>query len=182
LGFATAIEERKKIAAYIKINNNMKKKSLKEQLQGIMSKLTGDEKNLTLQDANGAELVIETENEAPQIGDTATVDGAPANGEYTMPEGNVLVFVEGELTEIKEPEDEQAAIRKVVQEELEKFTAKKDEELELAVKGLNALTEKYEVLAKSVKSKYTPAKQKGQKTPGQDEDEVYKSFRKKKEE
>ena len=36
-----------------------------------------------------------------QVGTTATIDGKPASGEHTMPDGKVLIFEKGKLTDIK---------------------------------------------------------------------------------
>lgn len=57
-----------------------------------------------VQDATGAELDFGelAEDAAIEVGATATVDGNPADGEYTMPNGEVYVFTAGELTEIRE--------------------------------------------------------------------------------
>ena len=48
----------------------------------------------------------------PQVGDVATVDGEPAEGDYLMPSGETYVFAAGELTEIiaAEGEEEEAEI------------------------------------------------------------------------
>ena len=61
-------------------------------------------KSIILQDGSGVEIDFFERTEGdPEVGDKATVDGSPAEGSYTMPDGIVYVFVAGELTEINEP-------------------------------------------------------------------------------
>lgn len=192
LGFATGKAEEMKIAAYLKLDNMSKKKTLKEQLKDVLSKLSGDEPvNLTLQDGTGKEIVFDTENENPSVGDKATVDGSPANGEYTMPDGKIFVFDNGELKEIKDAagssDDEMAAtIRKIVKEEVGNAVkaALKDtnENSEMATEAIVNLTEKYETLAKSVKSnfKMTPKPGDDKKLGGKEKDDVYNRYQPKK--
>ena len=61
--------------------------------------------NITVTDADG--IVIDfpdlTEGDKPKVGDKATVDGSPADGEFVMPDGMKHIFVAGELTEMVEP-------------------------------------------------------------------------------
>lgn len=190
LGFATEVAEEMKIVAHLKIGNMSKnKKSLKEQLAAIMAKLKGEEPvGLTLQDGTGKEIVFETENESPTVGDKATVDDSPADGEFTMPDGKTFVFIAGELTEIKEPksnEDEVAAnIRKIVKEELAAMQAGLNEGLGLVVEATEQLTEKYAVLAKSVKSnfKVDPKDDKKKLGAKTGQDDVYDQYKPKKKE
>ncbi len=62
--------------------------------------------NKVVQDATGAEIdFTELADDALiEVGAIATVDGAPAEGEYLMPDGSTYIFEAGELTEIVEPE------------------------------------------------------------------------------
>ena len=62
--------------------------------------------NIEVQDANGATIEFPEIEEGQEIavGSIATVDGAPADGEFVMPDGKTFVFVGGELTGITEPE------------------------------------------------------------------------------
>lgn len=120
-GFATAKVEQVKAVALIN-NRNMTEKELNDKIEeksnGIFSKIkalfkkqgliqalvlkTADDKNLDF----GEEI-----QEASQIevGSTATVDGAPAEGEYTMPDGTIYVFTGGAVTEIKAPSTDDGA-------------------------------------------------------------------------
>jgi len=60
-----------------------------------------------VQDATGTELDFTdlADDATVEVGAAATVAGAPAEGEYTLPDGSVYVFVTGVLTEIKPAED-----------------------------------------------------------------------------
>lgn len=55
---------------------------------------------MDLNTADGQTLTVERDEGEPQVGDTASPDG-----EFTMPDGNVIVVVDGVITEIK-PEEE----------------------------------------------------------------------------
>lgn len=193
LGFATGTADEMKIAAYFKLNTIMDKKTLKEQLKDVLSKLSGGGQpvNLTIQDGTGTEIVFDTEGNTPQVGDKATIDNAPAEGEFTMPDGKVFVFDAGELTEIKElasPDDEMAKIREIVKDEvsnaMKNALAETNENLALVAEATGSLTDKYAVLAKSVKSTFKPEKKKdNSKMYNQDtKDDVYSRFRPQKKE
>jgi ATP-dependent protease ClpP protease subunit len=83
-------------------------------------------KNIVLQDVNGVELDFGSEietKEQVQVGSTATANGEPADGEYVMVDGTVYVFVSGELTEIKEPEQEVNEEVEALQEEVANLEA-----------------------------------------------------------
>lgn len=72
---------------------------------------------LTLQDCCGIQLVFpELEGmEDPQVGDKATVDGMDVEGEHLMPDGTLLVFVDGEIVKVVEPSAESlATARKMI--------------------------------------------------------------------
>lgn len=185
LGFSTGLVDETKIIANLKIDKMSKnKKTLKEQLANIMSKLKGDDPvNLILQDGAGKEIVFETENEAPTIGDKATIDGAPANGEFTMPDGKIFVFEAGELKEIKEADggDNELAntIRDIVREEISAMNETVQEVVEIS----SSLVDKYAVLAKSVKSNYQhPKDGKKNQMGNKGVDDVYSKYQPKKKE
>ena len=67
--------------------------------QGVVKSLvlkTADDKNLDFgEDIQEAGDI--------QVGTPVTVDGAPAEGEYTMPDGTIYVCSGGKVTEIKAP-------------------------------------------------------------------------------
>ena len=129
LGFATQKYEFKAVALYgvaKKDNSNNKKeinmkKGLKDAVMQVVNAIFGDEPkpvNLTLTDVNGNELVVTREEGEPQVGDAATPDG-----EFTMPDGQVIKVEGGVITEIVMPEPDQT-------EELKKQLAEKDAEIE----------------------------------------------------
>jgi ATP-dependent protease ClpP protease subunit len=88
--------------------------------------------NIVLQDVNGVEIDFGDEIETSEqiaVGSTATVDGSPAEGEYTLNDGTVYVFEGGEITEIKEPEGDESTDNNVeeLQEEVNNLTEEKTE-------------------------------------------------------
>lgn len=100
-------------------NNDKMTNEEKDKLNGIektvnkilnfFKKSDSEPKNIVIQDVNGVELDFGEEVEtveAISVGDTATADGVPANGEYTMQDGTVHVFESGTLTEIRQPAEE----------------------------------------------------------------------------
>ena len=116
-------------------------KKLEENTAGIFSKITalfkkhGVIKALILKTADDQNLDFGEEvQEASQIvvGSPATVGGAPAEGDYLMPDGSTYVFESGKVKEIKpaapEPEDN-------LKEENEELKAQLSEAHEL-IKGL----------------------------------------------
>lgn len=120
-GFLTKINSVMRAVALIRTKNNkeMAKENLtKEEAKGmfddIFAKITnvlkGKEKivNKTVTDATGAEILFASvEDDAQEaVGDTATIDGAAAEGEILMPDGQTYVFEAGTLTEIKEAEED----------------------------------------------------------------------------
>ncbi len=111
---------------------------------------------LKLQDANGIEIdFYELETDAtPEIGDKAKIDGKDANGEITMPTGEVYVFEKGTLKEILEPTDEEVETLKKENETLKaEIEALKD----AAIKAENKIKEiqsKFETFQNSLKTKF----------------------------
>jgi ATP-dependent Clp protease, protease subunit len=112
LGFATLITQPvlKAVAKIKSKNNEMDNKEVKEKLNkfdSILNRIMSflKIKALMLTDANGNEL------EFPDIADIselavglkALLGGAAANGEYTMPDGSVVVCENGIVTEINPP-------------------------------------------------------------------------------
>lgn len=118
-GFITEIATVMKAVAKFNFNNKStmsKNKMTQKEAESALDKALNAIKNIfggnkaqnkIVQDANGAEIdFAELEDDAiPVIGDKATVDGNPADGEYVMPNGETYVFVAGELTEIKPSTD-----------------------------------------------------------------------------
>ena len=142
--FGITTKEPTKIVAkaYFNSNTNKQMSNLTEEDKGFISKLfdkiLNKEKstivNKILQDANGADIdFADVEDDGtPVVGDKAVVDGADAEGDYLMPNGETLVFVAGELTEIKAVEEgadeEMEALKKTTEEQavtIEALTAEK---------------------------------------------------------
>ncbi|MXN91299.1 Clp protease ClpP [Flavobacterium sp. Sd200] len=117
LGFTTSRQV--KAAAKAFINTNSMRGTFTEKdrhwMEGLFTKVLGKFKNThifnkVVQDATGAEIDFTElgDDDLIEVGATATLDGAPAEGEYLMPDGYTYVFEAGELTEIIEPEEEEA--------------------------------------------------------------------------
>jgi ATP-dependent Clp endopeptidase proteolytic subunit ClpP len=118
--FATSKVEQIKAVALLKIDMNSDEltKKIEEGNKSILSKIValfkkqGVIKDLVLKTADDQNLDFgEDIQEASQIavGSTATVDGKPAEGEYTMPDGTIYVFAGGKVTEIKPPAEPEPA-------------------------------------------------------------------------
>lgn len=133
-GFATEIITQLKAVASLKPIMNIEElnkkvddghKSIFDKIMGIFRKQgliqalvvkTADDQNLDF----GEDI---KESSEIAVGSPATVDGKPAEGEYTMPDGTVYVFAGGKVTEIKPPaeeekEDPEAAALKAENENL----------------------------------------------------------------
>lgn len=144
--FATEIEavnRPKALRKFTNTNLNMSKgkdfvKAFRTLMGAIKAKIvkSADEKDVNFTDL--------TDDETPKVGDKATIDGAPANGDIVMKSGETYVFVDGELTEIKEvveePEEEADAV--ALKEENEELTVALGE----AVNMIKSLTGKYDTL------------------------------------
>ena len=133
-GFATVKVEQIKAVASLKPIMNIEElnkkvddghKSIFDKIMGIFRK-QGLIQALVVKTADDQNLDFgEDIKEASEIavGSPATVDGKPAEGEYTMPDGTVYVFAGGKVTEIKPPaeeekEDPEAAALKAENENL----------------------------------------------------------------
>ena len=91
----------------LKTDNKMTKEDktwIEEQFTNFMANFKSKPKAITLADSNGVNVEFPTvmDGENPQVGDTATVDGQPADGTFIMPqmENVSIVCVEGVVTEI----------------------------------------------------------------------------------
>jgi predicted nuclease with TOPRIM domain len=145
-------------------NDNMTEKETKQlnaiekMLNSIKDKLFPS-KNLVIQDVNGIEIdfgdSVET-SEQIQVGSTATVNGEPASGEYTLNDGTVYVFESGELTEIKEPVNEDSTEENVdtLKEEVENLKAE-NTELQNKLTASNAKVASLNDAANKIKNELT---------------------------
>lgn len=131
LGFTTA--QPFQVAAKARINLNQNKmtdadKNWIESLFGnFAKKFKGKAANKLVQDATGAELDFTdlADDATIEVGAMATVDGQPAEGEYTLPDGTVYVFTDGALTSITPPasNDLETANARIAELEAELETA-----------------------------------------------------------
>ena len=114
-GFITEIASVMKAVA--KFNPNSKKMAKKakseKKAKSILAKLENmlglGAQNKMVLDANGAEIDFPDleDDDTPSVGDSATIDGSPADGEHVMPNGETYVFADGALSEIIESEEEE---------------------------------------------------------------------------
>lgn len=176
LGFTTAKYMPVAARAYFNSNTDKSMTNLKEEdknwletkFESIANLFSSKKeiKNVMLQDANGVTLDFAdvAEDAMPQVGDVATVEGEPAEGEYLMPNGETYVFAAGELTEIivpaeEEEEDVEAlkAENESLKEQLEAMNAEKETLTNQLTEKSDTLEEvEKEVLAlkKSITSKF----------------------------
>lgn len=114
LGFATEKPQERKIIAFINSNLNNRNEMSKKQSLFNRFKKVFDITNKVIYDASNEAIDFPEleDDETPKVGDRATVNGEPANGEYIIPDADdpnkteTYVFVNGELTEIKADETE----------------------------------------------------------------------------
>lgn len=152
----------------------------KDEALGMFAKLEEKLKNIftkqsqakLVQDANGAEIDFpELEaDDTPAIGDKATIDGSPAEGERVMPSGETYVFTAGELTEIKPAEEAEEDVealkaeRDALKEQLEAQNLKATEaqaeaqalktELDANQEGLKEIQKEIKALKSSIGSDF----------------------------
>lgn len=195
LGIAHEIIETNNNNVTLKFRDKMTEKQIDEKIDGLFGKIMNKvsemfkPKNMvTVADAAGAELVFEgvEEGNDPAVGDTATVDGNAAEGEYSLPDGTVYVFEAGAITEIREPEGEGGdgdemeqlkAENAQLKEQLETLQAQsavattKVEEVENRIQLLKTETENtIKDLKSKIKSEFVPK----EATPGTPIDEPTK--------
>ncbi len=177
LGFATEIESTVEAPlAFIgetKIKKDMSKEHLTKEeadkkfgkLEGMLNSLSkifkGKTVALVLQDGNGTELDFPdlAEGDVPKVDDKATVDGAPASGEFVMPSGETYVFADGVLTEIKpvageENDDEEKAQLKTENEDLKRQNAELTQNLSDVQASVAGIQKEMLNLKKSVGSSF----------------------------
>lgn len=109
-------------------------------------------KNAVLQDVAGNEFDFGEEIEdleQVEVGTTATIDGAPAAGEYPFPNGKTYVFESGAVTEIRDTEAEEGNDEEV--EELK-------EEVEELKEELAAVNANYRKQLKAIKAEFNALK------------------------
>jgi ATP-dependent protease ClpP protease subunit len=159
-GFVNEIKNQKKE----EMDSKELEKKLKAQEESIMKKIqaffrkNSIPKNAVLQDVAGNEFDFgdEVEDlEQVEVGTTATLDGAPASGEYPFPNGKTYVFVDGVVTEIRDTEeggnDEEV---EEVKEEVEELK----EEVEELKEELAAVNASFRKQLKAIKAEFSALK------------------------
>jgi len=119
-------------------------------------------KALDLTTADGKTVHVETEAEAPKVGDVVSVDGAATpDASYTLEDGSVIkTDADSKISEITPAEEEDSAEamkalkdeNKNIAKELADLKAKRQDDEKLYAE----LNKKLGVLAKSITSKHTP--------------------------
>lgn len=142
MGFVTEQSiELQAVAKFSNTNNNKMntedKAWIEKQLEKFTAMFGSKPKNIVLLDSNGAEITFPKveEGQTPAIGDEATVDGQPADGEYIMPQLNnaKVIFAGGVITEIVEAEsDDEMATLKAENERLAQELANAQANVETA--------------------------------------------------
>jgi ATP-dependent Clp protease protease subunit len=113
MGFATQLQAPQ--LAVAKLHNNEEKieqslmNKLNAKLDSIMNMLTGKpaiKAELVLQDGTGVSITFPelSGSDVPALEDKATVDGKPAEGDFTMPDNTLFTFKGGVVTDIVAPE------------------------------------------------------------------------------
>lgn len=116
LGFTTAQPFKAVAKAHLNLNNDMNgsfSEKDKTWMENLFAKILGKDKKdpivaKVVQDATGTSIDFTglADDATPEAGQEATIDGQPAEGEYTMPDGSTYVFEGGKLKEIVQPEGE----------------------------------------------------------------------------
>ena len=186
-GFVSEIVEFKAIANLI----NNKSKQMSEQLskkdaESMFDKFEktlkaifgkSEPKNKLVQDASGTEINFTEldEDATPSVGDVATVDDSAANGDYTMPNGDVFTFVDGTLDvvvdAVEENDEDLAEQIDALKLELE---AKETESIALA-KQITDISAEFVKFKATFKSNFKAEK----KNKKEDGEPTSRTFRKK---
>lgn len=155
-GFVTEVMSVMRAVARFKENSNTNtmanlsnedKNWLKELVGSIKNAFKPSVSNIVMQDANGVSIDFYELEEGQDIvvGAKATIENESANGEHVMPSGETYVFSGGELTEIKEAEEEE---ENEMAQENEELKAQVEELTQAKAELENKLEEKDKVYAK----------------------------------
>ena len=167
-GFVNEIKNQKKEE---EMDSKELEKKLKAQEESIMKKIqaffrkNSIPKNAVLQDVAGNEFDFGDEIEdieQVEVGTTATLDGAPASGEYPFPNGKTYVFVDGVVTEIRDTEeggnDEEVEEVKEEVEEVKEEVEELKEEVEELKEELAAVNASFRKQLKAIKAEFSALK------------------------
>lgn len=171
LRFATAIEEIQRPAALLqKINKSNKNVKMSKKAKKVQTKNQSEKsfikkmreffnKDVFTADNQILEFPDLEDDEAVKVGDSALLDGSPAEGSVTIANGDVYVFEDGILTEIKEAETEDPQNAEDVSETVEELKEEvqeleqENEELKEEVKELEDMLEKANAKITSLNAK-----------------------------
>jgi septal ring factor EnvC (AmiA/AmiB activator) len=133
--------------------------------------------------ADNAEILFPNLEEDAEVvvGESATIDGTPAEGEVTAADGRILVFEGGVLTEIKEEVTSELTddeLEEVLTEILEVVETIAEEVEELQTEMKVQKKEKAEIQAKLKKAEDIIAKMKGAGSPAPEDDKKEKNGKK----
>lgn len=109
--FATKVERVTRPAALQRFNinrtdkMNKNKKSILDKISDILKGAGVENKKVMSADQREVDFYELEEDEPIEVGANATIDGAPAEGEVVMPDGETYVFAAGVLTEKRPKED-----------------------------------------------------------------------------
>lgn len=174
LGFATEqdiyFEDIQAVAYFnTKTNDKMNTEFTKEQqtwldkkFEFIAGLFKGQVVNLDLQDANGITISFTDlkDGDTPKVGDVATIEGQPAEGEFIMPQlaGMTVKFEKGIVTEISEVEveveDPAMATLKAENETLKQQLASATTEKETAMTNLASAEKAFVNFKSEIGSKF----------------------------
>lgn len=176
LGFAEIVNATVNAVAKIKTNNTaMENKQVIEKMNGFEKMLKDIKalfraKAIMIADVNGTEIEFPDLNDPAElaVGVKANVAGAPAVGEFVLPDGRTVVCVNGEVTEIKEPaadpmqalKDENADLKKQV----ETLTAENTANAQASADAVAKL-EKLDTEFRAFKASYSKGNPGGGKPP-----------------
>jgi ATP-dependent Clp endopeptidase proteolytic subunit ClpP len=178
LGFSNQSDLPMVARAHINLNiNNMTKEDknwIESGFEKIMNLLVKPKSNIMVQDANGVTLDFTEIEEGQEImvGAIATVEGAPADGSFVMPDGKTFVFASGELTEIvddqSETEDDMQAqldALKLENEQLKTAKLETETEVETQKELVTNLTKEVTNFKKQITSRFeNDSKKEGKKS------------------
>jgi len=157
-GFVNEIKNQKKE----EMNAKELEAKLKAQEESILGKIQAFFKkhnvpeNAVLQDVAGNEFDFGDEIEdleQVEVGTTATIDGAPAAGEYPFPNGKTYVFEAGAVTEIRDTESDEEEV-----EELKEEVEELKEEVEELKEELEVVNATYRKQLKAIKAEFNALK------------------------
>jgi hypothetical protein len=177
MNFVTELEYEFPMVAMAHINLNLDtnmtaedKTWIEKKFEEFTALFKGQPKNIMLLDSTGKEIEFPTveEGQLPAVGDTATIDGEPAEGEYIMPQldNAVVVFVGGAISEIKTAEggdDEEMAKLKEENEALKTQLAEATAKAETATASITKIESEFTNFKASIVAKFEA--QPADKTP-----------------